>query len=1024
MEITHARALGKPLLALKVDDCKLDGVLADRQAVDLLKEGVKAYERLLRGIAAAGLDPAKTFHWDANRSPYPGLLAFQEEDAAIFFGRSDEITQGIELLNRVYHLGDPRVIMVLGASGTGKSSLVRAGLVPRLRRDPERWIVVDPFRPFNDPMRELAAVLSRAAGTDIAKDMGQCADPDDALAAALISLRQRVERPNAKVLLVVDQFEELLGDNDVLAFLTNLRRVVEHSHAPAVVLGTMRSDFLDRFQNSGPLLDLRYEVLSLGPMSESDIREIIEEPAKETDLELEAKLVEELVNDAGTPNALPLLAFTLRELWERYADDGHLTYEEYRYKLGGVQQVVGDAADNVMKSTRMTREQERPLRAAFIAMMRITDDGKYARRAVKWNAMPESVRPLLERFVAARLLVTRADGAERIIEVAHERLFESWEQLRDWTKENAEALRMQEEIDRAAPSWDKLKNKDLLWRGARVSRARELLTEGMLLLDDAGQRFIKASERAEKARRWSIIGAVSVFAIVAAVLALIAFISAERAKSSAVLAEERARAAEVERMRALSAKNFAEHQRVLARAQTQSVGEDEKQALLAIAPKYLDQSKQYEEEAKRLQMELDDWRHARGVQASVPDALFTLEVLRAQMGTAFLVHYGAPSSPLHILVDGGPNRTYRDVLKPRLDALRPDGKALPIGLVVATQTDIQHLQGLIDLVEDLQQQQSASPSATIKALWSNAFVPGPPEMAPILVDIQPKGRLVAGAKKLSVPVNVPFTRMVAAPEAGAARVSLDEHLTITVLSPRVQWLRDFADFWLSDWRRRAQSRNAGPQIFAVLNDYNILETFADSKIELLPSPIDIIDPSNATGREKSVINLASTVLMLELNGKRMLLTADARSDVILSALAQAGYTDERGNMEVDVLVLPHGGSDLNVSVDFFRRVKARYYIMCGDGTYNNPEVHTFQMLFEARHGDSQQFSICLTYAPEEYKEGYPIKDLCALLARERSANTPFEIITPKKNQSSFGIDLWSNAPFVDKGVRNTICGPK
>jgi hypothetical protein len=288
MEIMHARALGKPLLALKIDDCTLDGVLTDRQAVDLTRDREKAYERLLHGIAAAGLDPAKTFTWGANRPPYPGLLAFQEEDAAIFFGRSDEIIQGIELLNRVNHLGDPRLVIVLGASGTGKSSLVRAGLVPRLRRDAERWIVVEPFRPRADPARELATVLSHAGWTDIAEAMLRRTDPD-ALADALVTLQQRAGSPNAKVLLVIDQFEELLG-TDVPPFLAQLRRIVEHTSAPAVVLSTLRSDFLDRFQSSSPLLDLRYEAQSLGPMSKSDIAETIEEPAKEKDVDIEAGL--------------------------------------------------------------------------------------------------------------------------------------------------------------------------------------------------------------------------------------------------------------------------------------------------------------------------------------------------------------------------------------------------------------------------------------------------------------------------------------------------------------------------------------------------------------------------------------------------------------------------------------------------------------------------------------------------------------------------------------------------------------
>jgi hypothetical protein len=269
--------------------------------------------------------------------------------------------------------------------------------------------------------------------------------------------------------------------------------------------------------------------------------------------------------------------------------------------------------------------------------------------------------------------------------------------------------------------------------------------------------------------------------------------------------------------------------------------------------------------------------------------------------------------------------------------------------------------------------------------------------------------------------------MVAAPEAGAARVTLEENLTITVLSPRVQWLRKFADFWLEGWRKRIE-RGDDPELLRALFNYDILETFADPNIELLPSPIESpILESKSTAplcggySESSVVNLGSTVMMLELSGKRILMTADARGDVIISALAQAGYTDEKGNTEVDVLILPHGGSDRNVSADFFRKVKARYYIMSADGTYTNPELCTFELLFEGRRGDSAPFSIGLTYAPEEYKEKYPVKDLCALLARERNAGTPFDIITPKKEQGSFGIDLWSNATFVDKGNRNAVC---
>ena len=141
------------LLPVRIDDCTVDGVLSSQQVIDLDSDWEAAFARLQRGLLAAGVDPTDMFDWDSSRAPYPGLLAFQEQDAAVYFGRGGEIGGGLDLLNRVRRLGSPRVVVVVGASGSGKSSLVRAGLVPRLRRDPERWLVVDPFRPRDDPGR-------------------------------------------------------------------------------------------------------------------------------------------------------------------------------------------------------------------------------------------------------------------------------------------------------------------------------------------------------------------------------------------------------------------------------------------------------------------------------------------------------------------------------------------------------------------------------------------------------------------------------------------------------------------------------------------------------------------------------------------------------------------------------------------------------------------------------------------------------------------------------------------------------
>jgi hypothetical protein len=145
----------------------------------------------------------------------------------------------------------------------------------------------------------------------------------------------------------------------------------------------------------------------------------------------------------------------------------------------------------------------------------------------------------------------------------------------------------------------------------------------------------------------------------------------------------------------------------------------------------------------------------------------------------------------------------------------------------------------------------------------------------------------------------------------------------------------------------------------------------------------------------------------------------------LNALAQAGYTDDQGRMTLDIMVLPHGGSGNNITVEFFRRIKARRYVISNNGTFGNPKVRTFEMIFEARRGDSEPFSFALTYSPEEYTDRtrpYPLEELCGLLRKQRKAGTPFEIFTPKKESNSLALNLLSDASFTDNGTRSAACG--
>jgi hypothetical protein len=141
-EVAQARALGKAIFPVRVANCGGVAVLGDVQQIDLTGNPDDGYRRLADGLERAGLDPREMFDWDPHRPPYPGLLALQEQDAAIFFGRDQDIVTGLDALNRLRRLAGARLTLFLGASGSGKSSLVRAGLVPRLKRDTDNWLLV------------------------------------------------------------------------------------------------------------------------------------------------------------------------------------------------------------------------------------------------------------------------------------------------------------------------------------------------------------------------------------------------------------------------------------------------------------------------------------------------------------------------------------------------------------------------------------------------------------------------------------------------------------------------------------------------------------------------------------------------------------------------------------------------------------------------------------------------------------------------------------------------------------------
>ena len=307
-EITQAKALGKALFPMVIESCTVDSVLADREVIDLAAQGEdEAYKRLLDGLRIAGLDPRDQFDWNPDRPPYPGLLYFDREDAGIFFGRDGEIREVIETLTRLQRQGEPRLLLLHGSSGSGKSSVVRAGVLPRLDKDPQRWAVVAPFRPNRSPVAELARALASAfpeghprpdwklvrdslldeARGAMSAQSAAATPPSSVVAKYADDLTMELGHREASILLVVDQAEELfqtVPEDECSALLCVLHRATEPPGGRVFVLLTLRSDFLGIFQDRAMQRVLSFEPVNLGPMPVERFPQLIDGPAARAEL--------------------------------------------------------------------------------------------------------------------------------------------------------------------------------------------------------------------------------------------------------------------------------------------------------------------------------------------------------------------------------------------------------------------------------------------------------------------------------------------------------------------------------------------------------------------------------------------------------------------------------------------------------------------------------------------------------------------------------------------------------------------
>jgi formylglycine-generating enzyme required for sulfatase activity len=424
-------------------------------------EQLKEVKQRLREKLKEKLNWRALQQWDAGWKAYPGLPAFQEWQAPVFFGRDQMIQSVVERLASLA-LRTPAFLLLLGSSGYGKSSLVRAGVVPYLRGDSDRgWTVLDPFTPGAFPFGRLRKALNAATArlVEIAPPREIAGDEKDLL-RQIQWLHSEDQFP---VVLVIDQFEELLsapGGNEsqhgeCVRFLKFLQDLLSSRTSGLVVLATMRTDFLAPLQSTWPKLTALASKKTLEPIALEDFGELISGPAERSRLTLQPGLLERLVNDSGGKDALPLLAFTLEKMWEQYQMRGgpatgprgerwDMTVADYE-RLGGVEGSVSLRARDCWDPIVSPEEEKVALREAFLDhLLTVGDDGRVAKRPAQLDALPEASRPILQRLVDDRLLVS--DAGE--VAIAHEALLRTWNPLVEWIEEGREELRQRLRVKR------------------------------------------------------------------------------------------------------------------------------------------------------------------------------------------------------------------------------------------------------------------------------------------------------------------------------------------------------------------------------------------------------------------------------------------------------------------------------------------------------------------------------------------------------------------------------------------------